>query len=195
MAHVVVLGAGIGGISITFELRESLAKEHKVTLVSNNPYFQFTPSNPWVAVGWRERKQITIDLPPLMKKFGVEFVSQAAAKLDPEKNSIALADGTSIDYDYLVIATGPELAFDEIPGLGPQGFTQSVCTVDHAGHAHDAWEVFCKDPGPIVVGAVQGASCFGPAYEFAMIMDTDLRKRKIRDKVPMTFVTSEPYIG
>lgn len=52
-----------------------------------------------------------------------------------------------------------------------------------------------KNPGPIVVGAVQGASCFGPAYEFAMILETDLRKRKIRDKVPMTFVTSEPYIG
>jgi sulfide:quinone oxidoreductase len=46
-----------------------------------------------------------------------------------------------------------------------------------------------------VVGAVQGASCFGPAYEFAFILDTELRKRKIRDRVPMTFVTSEPYIG
>jgi sulfide:quinone oxidoreductase len=45
------------------------------------------------------------------------------------------------------------------------------------------------------VGAVQGASCFGPAYEFAFIMDTDLRRRKIRDRVPMTFVTAEPYIG
>ena len=46
-----------------------------------------------------------------------------------------------------------------------------------------------------MVGAVQVASCYGPAYEFAMIMDTDLRKRKIRDQVPMTFVTAEPYIG
>ena len=46
-----------------------------------------------------------------------------------------------------------------------------------------------------MIGAAPGASCFGPAYEFAMIVDTDLRKRKIRDKVPMTFVTSEPYIG
>ena len=39
------------------------------------------------------------------------------------------------------------------------------------------------------------ASCFGPAYEFAFIIDADLRKRKLRKKVPMTFVTSEPYIG
>jgi hypothetical protein len=45
------------------------------------------------------------------------------------------------------------------------------------------------------VGAVQGASCFGPAYEFATIMDTDLKKRGIRDKCPITFVTPEPYIG
>ena len=42
---------------------------------------------------------------------------------------------------------------------------------------------------------MQGASCFGPAYEFNFILDTELRRRKIRDKVPMTFVTSEPYIG
>lgn len=46
-----------------------------------------------------------------------------------------------------------------------------------------------------MIGAVQGASCFGPAYEFVMIVDADLRKRKLRDRVPITFVTSEPYIG
>ncbi len=39
-----------------------------------------------------------------------------------------------------------------------------------------------------------GASCFGPAYEFAFIMNTDLRRR-LRNKVPMTYVTTEPYIG
>jgi sulfide:quinone oxidoreductase len=106
-----------------------------------------------------------------------------------------LEDGRSLDYDYLVIATGPKLAFDEVPGLGPEGHTQSVCHVDHAVLAGEAWQRFVADPGPIVVGAVQGASCYGPAYEFAFIMDTELRKRKIRDRVPMTFVTAEPYIG
>ena len=100
-----------------------------------------------------------------------------------------------MQYDYLVIATGPKLAFEEVEGLGPAGHTHSVCHVDHAISAGKAWDQFVKNPGPVVVGAVQGASCYGPAYEFAFIMDTDLRKRKIRDKVPMTFVTPEPYIG
>ena len=82
-----------------------------------------------------------------------------------------------------------------MPGLGPEGHTQSVCQVEHAVAAAEVWDDFVLNPGPIVVGAVQGASCYGPAYEFAMIMDTDLKKRKIRDRVPMTFVTAEPYIG
>jgi sulfide:quinone oxidoreductase len=58
-----------------------------------------------------------------------------------------------------------------------------------------AYQDFLRNPGPVIVGAAQGASCFGPAYEFAMILDSDLRRRKLRDRVPMTFVTSEPYIG
>ena len=94
-----------------------------------------------------------------------------------------------------MIATGPKLAFEEVPGLGPDGFTQSVCSQDHSARAFDKYQEFLKNPGPIIVGAAAGASCFGPAYETAMILDADLRKRKLRDKVPMTYVTSEPYIG
>jgi sulfide:quinone oxidoreductase len=166
-----------------------------VTLISNQTYFQFTPSNPWVGVGWRVKADITIELAPLMAKHGIKFTSVGAKQIKADQNAIELNDGTTVNYDYLIIATGPELAFDEIPGLGPDQYTQSVCTVDHATRAFGRWQEFCKDPGPIVVGAVQGASCYGPAYEYAMIMETDLRKRRIRDQVPMTYVTSEPYIG
>jgi sulfide:quinone oxidoreductase len=67
--------------------------------------------------------------------------------------------------------------------------------MDHALKAAVSFEEFCKNPKPIVTGAVQGASCFGPAYEFTFILDTELRRRKIRDRVPMTFVTAEPYVG
>jgi sulfide:quinone oxidoreductase len=195
MAHIVVLGGGIGGVSCAYEVREAVRKEDRVTLVSNKSFFQFTPSNPWVAVSWRKKDDIIIDLATVLPKHRIEFSAAGAARVHGDENRVELGDGSSLTYDYLVVATGPELAFDEIEGFGPEANTQSICDVDHATHANGAWEKFCKDPGPIVVGAVQGASCFGPAYEFAMIMDTDLRKRRIRDKVPMTFVTPEPYIG
>jgi sulfide:quinone oxidoreductase len=112
------------------------------------------------------------------------------------ENALELADGTRIDYDFLVVTTGPKLAFDEIPGFDrAAGYSESICTLEHAEATYRRYQEFLEDPGHIVVGAVQGASCFGPAYEFAMILDADLRKRKLRHRVPMTFVTSEPYIG
>jgi sulfide:quinone oxidoreductase len=195
MAHIVIIGAGIGGMPMAYEMRQLAKKDDRITVISNNSKFHFTPSNPWVAVDWRKRDEIELEIGPLLAKKNIEFIAVGAKRLHPEKNQIELDDGRTVAYDQLVIATGPKLAFDEIEGLGPQGHTQSVCHVDHAVTAEKSWQDFVKDPGHIVVGAVQGASCYGPAYEFAMIMDTDLRKRKIRDKVPMTFVTAEPYIG
>ncbi len=195
MAHIVILGAGIGGMPMAFEMREHARKEDRITVISDTPNFHFVPSNPWVAVNWRTRSDIELPIEPILTKKKIDFIAVAAKRVHPEQNQIELEDGRTIDYDYLVIATGPKLAFDEIEGLGPNGHTQSVCHVNHAVTSNDNWQKFVKDPGAIVVGAVQGASCYGPAYEFAMIMETDLRRRKIRDKVPMTFVTAEPYIG
>jgi sulfide:quinone oxidoreductase len=195
MAHIVILGAGIGGMNAAYEMREEARAEDRVTVISNLPYFQFTPSNPWVAVNWRKHDDITIPAAPYLNKKNIDFIAVGAARVHPERNQIELTDGQVVDYDYLVIATGPKLAFDEVPGLGPTEHTQSICQVEHATAAAKVWDGFVKEPGPIVVGAVQGASCYGPAYEFAFIMDTDLKKRKIRDRVPMTFVTAEPYVG
>lgn len=195
MANVIVVGAGIGGVPAAYELRKRLGKQHTVTLIGASPYFEFTPSNPWVAVGWRQVEQTRVALQEPLQDKGVTWIAERVEHIDPEAKRLRVSSGRELDYDYLVIATGPKLAFDEVPGLGPEGFTQSVCTHEHAAHAWKEYQEFLKNPGPIVIGAAAGASCFGPAYEFAMIIDADLRKRKLRDRVPMTFVTSEPYIG
>jgi sulfide:quinone oxidoreductase len=195
MAHIVVLGAGIGGVPAAYELKAALGREHRITVVNALDYFQFVPSNPWLAVGWRERGAITVPLRPLLEGKGIGFVAQPAVHIDAQGNAVELQDGTRLDYDYLVITTGPKLAFDEVPGAGPQANTQSICTVDHAEQAWAQYQRFLKEPGHTIIGAMAGASCFGPAYEFAFIFSRDLERRKLRHKVPMTFVTSEPYIG
>jgi len=198
MAHVVIMGAGIGGLPAAYEMKEALkklGKEHSVTVVSNVDYFHFVPSNPWVGVGWRSKEDISFKVAPYLNKQGINFVASGVKQIHAKDSRLTLHNGQVLDYNYLFIATGPRLAFELIDGLGPDGHTQSICHVDHAVEACHAFETFCKDPGPIIVGAVQGASCFGPAYEFALILDTELCRRGIRDKAPMTFVTSEPYIG
>jgi sulfide:quinone oxidoreductase len=195
MAQVVVLGAGLGGVIMAYELKDQLGRDDRLTVISKGTSYSFVPSNPWVAVGWRRREEIEVDLVHAMERRDITLRPEGAARVHPTENRVELTNGESVPYDYLVIATGPDLAFDEIEGLGPDGHTQSVCHVDHALKAQDAFEALVARPGPVIIGAVQGASCFGPAYEFLFILETALRRAKVRDRVPMTFVTPEPYIG
>jgi len=196
MANVVILGAGTGGMPAAYEMRDALGKDHQVTVVNASETFQFVPSNPWVGVGWRKRSDITFPIRPHLERKGIKFIAESVTRIDAENNRLELASGENVAYDYLVITTGPKLAFDEVEGAGPHGgYTDSVCTVDHAEQIFDKFQKLVEEPGPVVVGAFPGASCFGPAYEYAAVLDTALRKKKVRDRVPMTFVTSEPYIG
>lgn len=195
LPRIIILGAGLGGTIAAYEIRDAVKGKADVMVVNDQEDYWFVPSNPWVAVRWRQPDAIKVHLPPIMARKGIGFTAIGAKRVHPGENRVELNDGSSLDYDYLVIATGPDLAFDEIEGFGPEHYTQSVCRTDHAADAADAFERLCADPKPIVVGAAQGASCYGPAYEFALILDTELKRRKIRDRVPMTFVTAEPYIG
>jgi sulfide:quinone oxidoreductase len=195
MAHIVIVGAGTGGMPAAYEMRDALDRSHRITVVNALPDFQFVPSNPWVAVGWRDREQVSFPIAPHLKKKGIDFIAQRVQRIDAEANALELADGARLAYDYLVLTTGPKLAFDEVPGAGPDAHTLSICTYEHAERAFGVYQKFIEQPGPAIIGAMPGASCFGPAYEFAFIFSKDLQRRKLRHKVPLTFVTSEPYIG
>jgi sulfide:quinone oxidoreductase len=196
MSRIVVVGAGLGGVPAAYEIRGLVHGRHDVLLVNASSRFHFVPSNPWVAVGWRRPEQVSVDLAPRLDRRGVGFIAQSVTGIDPLANALQMEDGSSLAYDFLVLTTGPALAFDEVPGLGrAESYAQSICTLEHATQAHARYEELVDEPGPVVIGAVQDASCFVPAYEMALIIDADLRKRRLRDKVPMTFVTAEPYIG
>ncbi len=196
MAKIVFVGAGLGGMAGAYEMRDALANEHQIVVVNERDTFQFVPSNPWLAVGWREADQISFPIKPYLEKKGIQFVAARVDEIFPEERTLILNNGESLHYDYLIIATGPKLSFDEVPGAGPHGgHTQSICTLDHALEAHEDFKKLLENPGPVIIGAMPGASCFGPAYEYAFILDTALSKAGIRHRVPMMFVTSEPYIG
>lgn len=196
MARVIMLGAGTGGMAGAYEIREQLSSKHKVTVINEREDFQFVPSNPWIGVGWRKRPQISFPIRPRLERKNIEFIAQRVTKVDAANNKLVLEDGSIEEYDYLVIATGPKLNFDGVEGSGPHGgFTQSVCSLDHSETCYDDVKKLIENPGHVVVGAMPGASCYGPAYEYAFILDKELRNKKVRDRVPMIYVTPEPYIG
>ena len=90
------------------------------------------------------------DLGAALAKKGIGFSAAGARRLHPAQNRIALGDGGTLDYDYLVITTGPKPAFDEVPGLGPLGHTHSLCEAGHLQHCSRGWRVFIENPGPLV---------------------------------------------
>mgnify|MGYP001186345284 CR=1 FL=1 len=157
--RIVILGAGLGGTIAAYEIQAAVKGRAEVMTISDTDLYSFIPSNPWVAVRWREPEAIQISLPPIFARKKIGFTSVGARRVHAAEKRIELNDGGSITYDYLVIATGPDLAFDEIEGLGPNGgHTVSVCQTAHAAAAADAFDRVVENPDPVVVGAVQGAS-------------------------------------
>ncbi len=193
MTHVVILGAGIAGVPAAYALKSRLGSRDEVTVVSDKDYFHFVPSNPWIAMGWRDRADVAFPIRPYLEERGIKFVNSGVASVHPNEDKVKLEDGKSLFYDYLLIATGVEGAMDELPGLAAH--TQSVIHIEQAERARAAYREFVKHPGPIVVGAVQGSSILGPVYEYAFLADADLRRRNIRGRVPITLVTPEPWPG
>lgn len=195
MTKIVILGGSFGGLTAAFELKRLLGKKADVTVVSDLDKFVFVPSLPWLSMGWRRAVDITFPLKPILERKGIAFIHEKVMGIDADASKV-LTENREIQYDYLVISTGPYLAFEEVPGLGPEnGQTECIFTLEQAERTNRAWNKFLEAPGNVVVGSVQGVSCSGPPYEYAFEVDAELRRRKIRHKAPITFVTSEPYIG
>ena len=194
--HIVVVGGSFGGLTAAYDLRRLLRRrEHQVTVISKERRFIFIPSLPWVAMGTKTIADISFDLEaPLIAK-GINFVEAAITGINPRTRKV-LTDGTEYEYDILLLATGHRSANEAVPGLGPfDGPGHSLMSPAEAEEARDSWAAFLRDPGPIVIGCAPGASCLGPAYEFLFEAHHALQRRRIRHRVPITFVTPEPFLG
>ena len=191
---VLVLGGNFGGLTAAITVKHQLHGDVDVTVVSSSDEFLFTPSLIWVPFGKRTRSDITFKLAPTFEDHKVDFVHAEATSIDPVARRVETTAGPQ-DYDYLVIATGYRNRFDVIPGLGEGGNAHTITTMDDAIHAGEGWKRFLDDPGDIVVGATQGAGCFGAAYEFLFNTSYQLKKNGLKDKVKLTYVSAEPFLG
>ena len=192
--RIVIVGTSFAGYTGALELHELLGDAHDITVVANTHEFVFIPSLIWYPFGLRDKKDIAFDVRPIYAERQIKFVEAAVTGFDLEQRLVKTGD-SAIPYDYLLIATGPKVDFESVPGLGPHKNSWSICNVAHAEETRQAWERFLHDPGPIVIGASQGAACFGAAYEFIFNMRYQLKKHHLLDRAPLTFVTAEPFLG
>ncbi len=191
---VLVLGGNFGGLNAALGVQHEVEGDVEVTVVSAADRFLFNPSLIWLPFGKRRAADITFPLAPTFGMHGVEFVHAAATVIDPRARVVHTTKGVH-SYDYLVIATGYRNTFDVLPGFDSVDEAHTITTLEDAVKAGEGWRRFLDDPGPVVIGATQGAGCFGAAYEFLFNTAYQLKKAGLRRRAPLTYVTAEPFLG
>lgn len=191
---VLVLGGNFGGLTAALAVHHELEGDVEVRVVSASDHFLFNPSLIWLPFGKRKAADITFPLAPTFEAHGVDFVHSEATQLHLDEKKVTTGAGT-YDYDYLVVATGYRNDYGVVAGLGPGGNAYGITTLEDAVHAGEGWRRFLDAPGDIVVGATQGAGCFGAAYEYLFNVSHQLRKAGLKKQVKLSFVSPEPFLG
>jgi len=183
---ILVLGGGVGGLVAVNELRRLLPREHRVLLLERNLQHAFAPSFLWLMIGDRQRPQITRNLRSLVRR-GVEVMETEVLAINPADHQVETARSL-LNYDYLIIALGAELAPEAIPDLTDA--SHSFFTLEGAARLAEALRSFSGGRVAIVISALP-YKCPGAPHEGAMLVADFFRKKGIRDKVDLHLFTPE----
>lgn len=204
--RIVILGAGFAGHTAALHLSRTLGARADVTVVAPGNRFTWFPSLIWVGTGTMPADQVHFALAPVYERIGVHYVNGRALEIHPDDGKVLVerSDGSheQLAYDYCVNATGPYLNFAGTPGLGPTaGNSLSVCSVEHAMQTGEQYlrivhELEQGARRRLLIGLGHpAATCQGAAFEYVMNVDADLRRRGLREKAELIWLTNEPEAG
>jgi sulfide:quinone oxidoreductase len=215
MSRVVVLGAGISGHTAALHLKRMLKKSDEVVVISPNSKWNWIPSNIWVGVGRMKSDQVTFPLAPVYRRQGITFHQALGTAVHPEgdassprayvdityTDSARSGEDAKVEYDYLINATGPKLNFGATPGLGPDGFTVSVCTAGHAVEAAKNLQGVIEKMKAgvkqvLAIGVGHGTcTCEGAAFEYTFNVEHEIRVAGVRDMAEIIYLSNEFELG
>jgi sulfide:quinone oxidoreductase len=189
--NLVVLGAGTAGTTIVNKLRPRLsADEWNITIVDQNPDHMYQPGFLFIPFGIYQPEEVVKPRKDFIPK-GVDYIESKIDLVEPEQNRVKLEDGTELDYDYLVIATGTHPRPDQTPGLESDEYGKTIhdfYTFEGATALAGALERF--DGGKLVVSFIEmPIKCPVAPLEFVFTAEAFFRDRGLRDQVEITFVT------
>lgn len=187
--HVVILGAGFGGLELATRLSETLQDAVRVTLLDRNDSFVFGFSKLEVMLGRQSADEVRLYYRDIAKD-GVEFRQETVTAIEPAARRVA-TDAGSYDADFLVVAMGADYDMDGTPGLQAGGF--EYYTVAGAERLRDALAQF--DGGRVLVSVLgQPFKCPPAPFEGAFLLHEYFTQRGIRDSVHIasTFPMQRP---
>jgi sulfide:quinone oxidoreductase len=186
-AHVVVLGAGVGGSTAATELRRLLPAEHRITVVERAGQFVLGASLLRVIVGERSPEDIVRPVSALSRR-GIEIIQAEIERIDPARRHVVVGSRELV-ADYLVVALGADLDPSPVPGLSDAG--HSFYTLEGAVALRDALDRF-EGQRLVVLTTAPAYKCPAAPYEAALLIEWRLRQRGIRAKVSVDVYAAEP---
>ena len=184
-ARTVVLGGGVGGTLAANLLSKELGREAHITVVDPTGMHVYQPGFLYVALGGANGRWLARDERLLLRR-DVTLAVEAALRIDPAAGVVHLERGGALPYDYLVVATGARLVPEQVPGMveGAHDFY----SLAGALRLREALRSF--DGGRIAIG-IAGIpyKCPPAPIEFSLMLDAYLRKRGIRDRSEITFLS------
>lgn len=135
---IVIVGAGFGGIRCALELAKKRIPEAQITLISDRPYFTYTPALYRVVTG-RSEQEACVSIAEIMQKKPIEFTQDRIVKIDYSAKQIKGQARGIYQFDYLVLALGSETAYFSIAGLKEFsfGFKSISDALRLRGHIHE----------------------------------------------------------
>jgi sulfide:quinone oxidoreductase len=176
-AEVVILGGGVGGTLTANLLARHAGKDANVTVIDTTCKHVYQPGFLYVAVGQEQPKNLSRDESRLLNN-DVTLIKGPAVLVDPESMTVKLANGQTLPYDYLVLATGSRTVMEEVPGAED---AHDFYTLEGAVRLQQALEQF--GGGKVLVG-VAGIpyKCPPAPVEFVFLLDDYLRAKGVREK-------------
>ncbi|GBE24673.1 sulfide dehydrogenase [flavocytochrome c] flavoprotein chain precursor [bacterium BMS3Bbin02] len=194
MKHLIILGAGTAGTMAANKLRPLLQRsEWDITIVDQTTEHHYQPGYLFIPFGMYTADDVVKESRSLLAD-GINFVNSEIERVDPDQQVVHLANGDDPKYDYLLIATGTHPRPDQTPGLDGPEYGRSIhdfYTLEGATRLHKALESFTG--GRLAVNVVEmPIKCPVAPLEFTFLADSYFKKRGIRDKVDMVYVTPLP---
>ncbi|MAT44985.1 MAG: oxidoreductase [Anaerolineaceae bacterium] len=194
MKKIVILGAGTAGTMVANRFSKMLdLNQWQVTLVDEDPIHYYQAGYIFMPFGMQDEKGI---VKPKKKYIpsSMNLVQATIKSIEPENNRVSLDNGTTLDYDYLIVATGCDIYPEETPGLAEHEWGKSIHTFYNLEGAKKLQQKLQTwQGGRLVVNVVENPiKCPVAPMEFLMLADYWFTKRGMRDKVELVYATPLP---
>jgi sulfide:quinone oxidoreductase len=186
--RILILGAGFGGLAAATELRKSLEPDHRVIVIDRKKSFMMGLVKLWILEGSRRLEESQTPLDGLNAK-GIEYLNDEVTKIDLASNRVQARGHGWLEYDYLIVALGAELAPDRIAGFVEKGF--NLYDAQQVPKLRD--RLLELQRGKVAV-AIMGMpyKCPPAPYEASLIIDSLLSRQGVRSSVEMDIYAPAP---